>query len=192
MTYHFVNILTWKFFLNKCLNPRTLFVDGFLLQLLLLIVTGKIYPKKSGLIFFQNMSWNDDNVIFLTQDGTFGFSNEYKLPMWEDVSNVELKDDIIEQIKNFETIVIGISSTKQDVLAYRIAEFFPDKNVYCLGAAIYSKPLVNSEFVVFTFLSMLINNPQRTIKKLILSLKVLLGDLMSKRKMLLRFAALLG
>ena len=50
MTTHFVNILTWHNFLRK-VPDQTIYIDGFLLKLLIYLRTGKVVLKHSGLIF---------------------------------------------------------------------------------------------------------------------------------------------
>jgi hypothetical protein len=62
-------------------------------------------------------------------------------------------------------VIIGISSTKQDVLARKIDFLFPNLNVYCLGAAIYTRTYSNSESVFVTYTTMFAGNPIRTLRK---------------------------
>ena len=185
MTYHFVNILTWKFFI-KPLEGQKIFVDGFLLKLLIFIKTRKRVEKRSGLNFYHQRKW-DEETLFLTRDGKGGFAREFPLEKWVSNKDISISQDLYNKVSIANDIVIGISSTKQDALAHKIKLVNPKASIYCLGAAIYSTPLYKSESIVNTLGSMLISSPKRTLHKLVLSINTFLLDFLFRTNDLKRF-----
>lgn len=186
MTFHFVNILTWEFFTENRSEGLIIYVDGFLLQLALFLTTGKWIKKKSGLNYYHNHQWSE-STLFLTSDGVQGFKNELSLPVWDDATSLNISTSFLESISKFENIVIGISSPKQDFLALKIAREYPDIRLYCLGAALYTKRVLNSENVFVTMATMLFNNPRRFVLKAFSSGKCFVSSMVFKRDSLRRF-----
>lgn len=194
MIYHFANIVTWDFFqVNIKKDNQLVFVDGFLLQALLFFRLGIKVKKISGLNYYHN-NLIHSNSLYLTFSGNEGFANEEKLPDWFGIEDVSLPNDLFIRIEqsNLSQIILGISSPKQDKLAMMIHEKFPDKHIYCLGAAIYSRRYSTSENVVITFTTMLLNNPKRTLKKLVVSLKLFLTALSGSRYDVEQFSQVLA
>jgi hypothetical protein len=185
MTYHFVNILTWKFFIRP-IEGQKIYVDGFLLKLLIYLKTRETVEKRSGLNFYHQRNW-DKETLFLTRDGKGGFAREFPLENWSSNKDIIISQDLYNAVVNANDIVIGISSTKQDTLAYKIKLVNPNANVYCLGAAIYSTPLLKSESIVNTLGSMLVSNPKRTLNKLVRSINTFLLDFIFCKNDLKRF-----
>ena len=49
MTIHFVNLVSWKYFLDVNLDCREIHIDSISLQILTFCLTGKIKKRKSGI-----------------------------------------------------------------------------------------------------------------------------------------------
>ena len=120
------------------------------------------------------------DTLYLTRDGTSGYSREIALPNWKSFNDIILKGNLERAVKEAKYIIIGISSLKQDILARKIHSVNPNASIFCLGAAIYTQPKFNSESVVNTLGTMFISDPQRTFKKLYESLFVFTKCLFAK------------
>jgi hypothetical protein len=165
-------------------------VDGFLLQLAILICTKKWIKKESGLNFYHNKKWNR-KTIFLTTDGKVGFDNEIALPLWDNLEQLTLPKKQLEFINKFDKIVIGISSPKQDLLGIHLSQENMESEIYCLGAAIYSSRLINSETVFVTLITMFLNNPRRVLTKLLQSLVAFVRTVKHMKSEVAAFAQIL-
>ena len=97
---------------------------------------GKTIERNSGVHFFSQYK-RKGHSLFLTA-GEFEGGHFITLPYWENLDDICLNDYLTEEISLFNEIVIGISSPKQDRLAHLIQKKFPDKKIFCLGAAIYT------------------------------------------------------
>jgi hypothetical protein len=163
MTIHFSNILTFRYFQEAKMN-RLIYVDGFLLQLALFFVTLKWYKKKSGLNYHNEMS--HELYFYLLASDSSRYGKFSMLPFWSSLDDISIESELLDKIKNDKNIIIGISSPKQDQLAELLNAIYPEKNFYCLGAAVYTKPLYRSEMMFVTLGTMLLSNPKRTVVKI--------------------------
>lgn len=188
MTYHFANIISWEYYLIKPSLKRKVFVDGFLLQVVILIVTGRWIPKKSGLNFYSKHDFS--KALHLSAKVVPGFDN-IQLPFWSCLDEIEVDDLLMCHIERYTEIVIGISSPKQERLSELISAKNLDCDIYCLGAAVYSKLIIQSEFVFVTWLTMFFNAPFRTLKKLLESIYQVAVTLLTKRDELKEFVKIL-
>lgn len=164
MTYHFANIISWEYYVSQPSLNRRVFIDGFLLQLAIFVVTGRWIPKKSGLNFYSKHEFSE--ALHLSAKALSGVSY-YKLPFWSSIEEIVVEDVLIDNIEPFFDIVIGISSPKQERLAELIQARNKACDIYCLGAAVYAKQIIRSEFVLVTWFTMFLNAPSRTLKKLL-------------------------
>ena len=64
-------------------------------------------------------------------------------------------------------------------------------DIYCLGAAIYTEPLMRSEYLIVTWLTMFFNAPKRTVQKFRLSIPAFFNAIFLQRKELLQFINLI-
>jgi hypothetical protein len=140
MTIHFSNILTYHHF-NEVDFQRKIYVDGFLLQLAIFFVKFKWVRKRSGLNFHESLNVND-YFYLLASDRSFT-QNTFILPYWNRLEEITLNQEILSSIKQFKNVIIGISSPKQDLLAELLIKDSPDKNFFCLGAAVYTAPSIS-------------------------------------------------
>ena len=188
-SYHFANILTWNYFIdNPMKNDKIVLVDGFLLQLALYLLSGKWYAKTSGLNFYVRDNFS--SALHLTDREIDGL-HTYILPFWQNIEDISLDPELSKTIERCKDIVIGISSPKQDRLAELIANVKRDSDIYCLGAAVYTRPKIRSEILLVTWLTMFFNNPVRTIRKFFFSVSALYKTLTDGRAELLEFAKLI-
>ena len=179
MTYHFVNIITWEYFYDKNLNNPSIMVDGFLLKLTCAFFGVKT-KKRSGLNFFHDSI--DNSSSFLLPSPVHGFKDFFVLPFWKEEKDICITEELREFIRYKTNIVIGISGPKQDHLANLIDIEFPDKKIYCLGAAITTQRLSSKEWLIFTLSTMFFNDPIRTVSKLKLSLFEIIDMIFSQNK----------
>ena len=168
MTYHFVNILTWRYFLENHLVDRKIYIDGFLLKLAIYLVSKKWIQKRSGVNFYSREKFS--SFLYLT---AYKIENEncIVLPFWNTLEDVIVSKELRAAVVDSTDIIIGISSPKQD----RLADLLQKSNlvkgdIYCLGAAIYTEPLMRSEYLIVTWLTMFFNAPKRTVQKFRLSI----------------------
>ena len=162
MTNHFVNLVSWRYFIKTTINnKRNIFIDSLSLWICCRLF-GVSSKKTSGVWFFHNRI-DIDNSIFLLSSENKSFKNKVILPFWKSVDEIILDNLLIQQIEAYESIVIGISSPKQDFLADLINNLYPEKHIYCLGAAIYTsskKNLLSDKFEM-NWLIMMLNNFNR-------------------------------
>ena len=138
----------------------------------------------SFILFYQHLNTNNFGYI---SNKKIDLKDSIECPFWENIDDVKLTDEILNFTKKFDKIIIGISSPKQDKLAILLNKKFPNKEFFCLGAALYSKPLFNSENVFNTWFSLFFSNPIRTLNKLHKSLlQVIKLILNSRERMLFR------
>mgnify|MGYP006108665859 CR=1 FL=1 len=163
MTHHFVNIITWKYFCDKKLNNASIYVDGFILKSVCLMF-GLKAKKRSGLNFYHDVI--NDSSCFLLPRPLGGFTDFLVLPFWEEEKDIHIYKELRDFIKDKSSIVIGISGPKQDHLANLIEIEFPNKQIYCLGAAVTTSRLISKEWLIITWPTMLYNDPIRTLLKL--------------------------
>ena len=165
MTNHFVNLVSWRYFYQNKSSNRKIHIDSFSLYLCCRLF-GKFLKKKSGINFFHN-NLNIEKSIFLLGDENKFFENKIILPFWESIDDVCIDNLIIKEVEGYESIVIGISSPKQDRLADLINEIYPKKNIFCLGAAIYTAPnSLRGDRLSLNWLVMMLNDFKRFKEKI--------------------------
>ena len=178
MTKHFVNILTWKFFLDNISIKNEINIDGFLLVLLLKLFNCSV-KKKSGLIYYHDLDKNSFGYILNSKTD---LKDSIVCPFWESIEDINPTYEILNFTHKYDKIIIGISSPKQDKLALLLNNKFPKKEFICLGAAVYSKPIFNSENLFNTWISLFISNPFRTLSKLYKSLLEVKKIILNKKE----------
>lgn len=164
MTYHYANIISWEYFVKQPSLNRKIFIDGFLLQLAIFVVTGRWIPKNSGLNSYTKHEFSQ--ALHLSAKALSGVSY-FKLPFWSSLEEIIVEDSLMLKIEPYSVLVIGISSPKQERLAELIQARNMDCDIYCFGAAVYAKQIIRSEFVLVTLFTMFFNAPTRTLRKLI-------------------------
>ena len=127
--------------------------------------------KKSGVWFFHNNIDLEQSIFLLSEDNNL-FKNYIVLPFWKSIDEISLDNLLIQKIEAYESIVIGISSPKQDYLADLINDFYPEKNIFCLGAAVYiSSNNLRSDKLSMNWLSMMLNDFNRFKEKIRITIK---------------------
>ena len=164
MTYHFINLVSWQYFQHHCQNQKR-YLDSISISLLALLF-GVRLKKFSGVSFFHDNRDKLHDALFLVANSDQIFKYQLELPYWEDLDSIQFNDALRSKVKDFNKLVIGISSPKQDSLATQIQKEFPQKEIYCLGAAVYtnfSSYKVNNRFLWVYFL---LSSPKRTLSKI--------------------------
>lgn len=158
MTYHFINLISWRFFIENYDNSK-LNVDSISLKILLFFFGYKV-KRSSGISYKPN----EKNSLYLT-DRTIS-KNHIILPFYKDISTIKLSSEIKTKLELYDNIIIGISSPKQDRLGRLIHNIYPEKKIYCLGAAVYDNNFMFDK-IGLNWIIFLIKKPKRTISKII-------------------------
>ena len=183
MTHHFVNLVSWKYFAFNVKPHRKIHVDSLTLKMMFRLF-GRNTERLSGVGYFGTSNF-PEKTIFLTSS-SYNSKYCYVLPFWKTIHEIILTADIKAQIKDFQSIVIGISSPKQDYLADLIVEHFPNKEVFCLGAAIYEKKTAKwIDNLGLNWFTMMVKNPQRFLKKIYITFRSANRIIFSKKERIL-------
>jgi hypothetical protein len=170
MTNHYVNLVSWRYFINKYSDKRNIFIDSLSLYFCCRLF-GFSTKKTSGVYFFHNNIDIENSIFLLSEDNSL-FKNNIVLPFWKSIDEISLDNLLIQKIEAYESIVIGISSPKQDYLADLINDFYPEKNIFCLGAAVYtSSNNLRSDKLSLNWLSMMLNDFNRFKEKIRITIK---------------------
>ena len=170
MTNHFVNLVSWRYFIKNKADKRNIFIDSLSLSFCCRLF-GVSLKKISGVWFFHNKIDSNQSIFLVSSDKKF-FKHQFVLPFWKSIDEISLDKKVVKQIEAFESIVVGISSPKQDRLADLINKLYPEKNIYCLGAAIYtSSNDLKSDKLSLNWLSMLLNDFSRFKEKIKITAK---------------------
>ena len=174
MTNHFVNLVSWQYFIKKHSDKRNIFIDSLSLYFCCRLF-GFSAKKTSGVYFFHNNIDIENSIFLLSEDNNL-FKNNIVLPFWKSTDEISLDNLLIQKIEAYESIVIGISSPKQDYLADLINDFYPEKNIFCLGAAVYtSSNNLRSDKLSLNWLSMMFNDFNRFKEKIRITIKEFLS-----------------
>ena len=186
MITHYVNLVGWREIQHL---PGRHVVDTASLKLLVKIVAGVNVAKNPGVCFdFSNV--NRNSAILLTSGPISQNFRYHVLPIIMD-TNLQLPESVCKDlttIKNLETIIFGISSPKQNILALECQSYAPNADIHCLGAAVdlhFETPGNLTLMRVFSKLNLiwvffLFFKPKRSIKKIFTSLKEILMILIFK------------
>jgi hypothetical protein len=170
MTNHFVNLVSWRYFIKKYSDKRNIFIDSLSLYFCCRLF-GFSTKKTSGVYFFHNNIEIENSIFLLSEDNNL-FKNNIVLPFWKSIDEISLDNLLIQKIEAYESIVIGISSPKQDYLADLINDLYPEKNIFCLGAAVYtSSNNLRSDKLSLNWLSMMLNDFNRFKEKIRITIK---------------------
>ena len=166
MVNHFVNLVSWRYFL-ECSPDARIHLDSISIRLLAKLYGFSHVPSKSGFSFYAENKHYLETSLFLTSKPIIGCHNYYVLPFWKNIEDVCLFRELEEKIKLSTSVVIGISSPKQDYLAQIIDKKFTVENIYCLGAALYPVGnLLKYDKFRINWIFMLLKDRRRTVVKL--------------------------
>lgn len=171
MIYSFINLVTWKYFYLREKKPRKnkkYFIDSTSLLLFLKFYNPK-HIKQSGLAFYKDLLKRIETTEVI-HVGNFTNTRKNKslfltIPFWNTIEDISLDNETSEKIAPYNHVVIGITSPKQEILADQIIERFPDKHIYCLGAAVYLNQKKKKN-ILPNWVKFLIQDRKRTFKKL--------------------------
>ena len=162
MTYHYVNLVSWRYFIEN--RGGRLYCDSILLYLVALL-NGIKLTINSGPNEFYNVNSRAD-VLVLGNRVRMQTYDSFHLPLWRDICEIALSDELQEKVKDYRYIYIGISSPKQDRLAHLLEEKYSNKEIYCFGAAMYTNGLIERlERYGLMWLGFLFTKPRRTFRK---------------------------
>jgi hypothetical protein len=189
MIYHFINLVT----INSvaCLYHETtksenveISVDSISLKLVLML-RGIKRKRISGIRAALKLQWSFQNLhldakktLFILHSDKQVLPTSTKLvaPMLTDENIPDYVTSITDSVKSHEMILIGIGGPRHDQLGFYIHLLFPDKKIYCLGAALDAVLLNNDNRISLfdrlglNFLNFLIVNPKRFLIKVTQSL----------------------
>lgn len=182
MTHHYVNLLTWETFLEMSENVEksaySANVDSISLRLMLKLV-GVSKQRISGFAAFQER----DSTIHLLAYDYEKLVPSMVLPYWKRIEDIRIDSDFIKRIECYENVYIGISGPKHDALAFELNKFFPEKNIFCFGAAMYTDSTLFDKYGL-NWIYMLIVAPRRTLNKLKITFSEIFSILFNKEKRL--------
>lgn len=182
MTVHFVNLVSWRFFAETQNKSRTIYLDSISIVFLARILCGFKGTRKSGVNFYHAKSDLLDGAIFLTPVQLGLNACEFVLPYWDSEEDIKLSQELIIRLKPYSKVVVGISSNKQDVLAELIQAIYPNKVIYCFGAAITTERTHNRfDRLGLTWLIFMVTSPLRTFTKFKITALEILGILLNKK-----------
>lgn len=164
MTYHFINLVSWGYFDYFDQNQKR-FLDSFSIRLLAFLFGVKI-KKVSGVRYYHDNRASFNEALFLVSQKNHLHKHQLELPYWEDENSIEITDVLREEVENYHKIVIGISSPKQDELATQLQREFPQKEIFCLGAAVYTDLNSKRLNLGVLWIFFLFSSPKRTLFKL--------------------------
>lgn len=179
MVTSFVNLVSWSFFAKNAQFKKywRIEVDSVSLGLALRIL-GIKRDRFSGVEWVQNNRKLLNHGLVLGTEDARVFSNHYVLPFWPEIESIRITESLEQILLDFNgrDIFIGISSPKQEYLALKVRDIAPNSQIYCLGAAVYTR----FESKKFLWLVFLVEQPKRTLRKLVRTmlelLKLLLKD----------------
>jgi len=168
MTIHFVNLVSWSYFIDKDLDESIIFADSITFCLMARLVGIKL-KQISGVSSAMQICDKISTGYLLSEDKSI--PNSFVLPFWKELNEITLDNELLNFISKYENIIISISSPKQDKLAMLINKIQLNKNIYCLGAAININNSVKFlEYFNLMWLGFLFSNPIRTFNKIYLTI----------------------
>jgi hypothetical protein len=177
MTIHFVNLVSWSYFIDKDLDESIIFADSITFCLMARLLGLKL-KQISGVSSAMQICDKISTGYLLSEDKSI--PNSFVLPFWKDLDEITLDNELLNFISKYENIVISISSPKQDKLAMLINKIQLNKNIYCLGAAInINKSVKFLEYFNLMWLGFLFSNPIRTFNKIYLTIHSIITVLFS-------------
>jgi len=175
LTIHFVNLVSWSYFVEKDLNDSILFADSISFCLVARLL-GINLKQISGVSSAKKICEKKSTGYLLSEEKPI--SNSFILPFWKDINEISLDNELLKFISKYENIVISISSPKQDKLAMLINKTKLNKNIFCLGAAVtVNKSISYFEYFNLMWLGFLFINPIRTCKKIFLTIHAVISIL---------------
>lgn len=179
--HHFVNLVSLRFHAENQCETNVYYVDSISLSVVLKLM-GIQHSRRSGVGFYSNKTF-DDAFFFLAHDSSV--HENYTVVPWLEESAIErYASEFIENndIQHFTSVVIGISSPKQDIFGRVLAQVFTG-DIFCLGAAIQyrnSKLVDIADVVGLTWFLMFLRSPYRTMKKIFKTITELIIIIASK------------
>jgi hypothetical protein len=154
------------------LENHYIFLDSISIRLIARIKGHKLPEscKISGIEFAQRIVDIYPNSLHVSSGhgNVLGFGSEFVVPYWQRNEDVNPSYELLKSCASFKTIVISISSPKQEILAKKINESVDSRitRIYCLGAAIDAPRNLLTKTTYLIWLGMLFKNPVRGISKL--------------------------
>ena len=165
MTFHYVNLISWRFVSDKDGTNASFFCDSISMKVLTLCLTGKKLKRNSGVSAYHSLKNIKSNRINLLAHRAVNMEGKnYVLP--RNLSKFDPTQFKEIPWQTVDTVFIGISSPKQDRLAYELASAFPHLGIYCFGAAMYTSTNTGDRLGM-NWLIMAINNPKRFFVKIL-------------------------
>ena len=170
MIFLYVNLVSWNFASEIPDSVNVKFhCDSISLSIAARLMGFKL-KRSAGVREFQSRE-QSQNSLFLSST-KLKMDNEVVLPLWDEIYDIQLYEELIEKLKEVTEVYIGISSPKQDKLAIIIQDKFPCMDIYCFGAAL-STPnyFVVLDKLYLTWLGFMLTNPRRFYTKICATLK---------------------
>lgn len=183
MIYHHINLACLSEIVVLPSEQEVFFADSLTLEMVAGFL-GFSKPRVPGSVHLEQVIKNANTSLFLTARKC-GFQNESVLPKFHsllEIDNYDWRSFILPALdgKEITSCYLGISSPKQNIIAQRLNQLFPEIDYYCIGAILDADVVENNAQLEWyrdnkiEFLFHLKNRPRRTIDKLRTTFKFLI------------------
>lgn len=174
MVHHFPNFVCWREIFSAYNRDRDLIYIDSILCFLVGILVGRVGNYFSGPQMAHRLfNESSDQRYFLLAENIEKISVDKKLilPFRSSFEGDLEILSFLEKLPHGSTLVIGVSSPKQNILANYLHSLRPDLRYFCLGAAVHitwDMKHANTKLrgSGFQWIEFLIVHPKRTIGKI--------------------------
>ena len=198
MVHHFVNLVCWEDVFEDLKADRDkIYLDSISIYILAKFfkVGGNYFPGTKMASILKKRG--PESMYFLLASDLIGVDCGGKmiLPRRDSFDGEEAVKQFIHGLPAGVTVIVGISSPKQNKLAIFLSTIRPDLEIFCLGAALEMIMLQDSRggFLSgsgFQWLSFFLLKPVRTFDKVVVTLKSAIL-ILGRKSVRLRFKAFL-
>ena len=174
MVHHFPNFVCWREIFSAYNRGRDLIYIDSILCFLVGILVGRVGNYFSGpQMAYRLFNESSDQLYFLLAENLEKISEDKKfvLPFRLSFEGDTEVLSFLETLPHGSSLVIGVSSQKQNILANYLHSLRPDLRYFCLGAAVqitWGMKHANTKLrgSGFQWIEFLLLHPKRTVSKL--------------------------
>ena len=174
MVHHFPNFVCWREIFHAYNRDRDLIYIDSILCFMAGMLAGKVGNYFSGpQMAHRLLNESSDQLYFLLAENVEKISVDKKLilPFKSSFEGDPEVLDFLENLPHGSSLVIGVSSPKQNILANYLYRIRPDLRYFCLGAAVqitWGMEYANTKLrgSGFQWIEFLLLHPKRTIGKI--------------------------
>lgn len=172
MVYHYINLVDWEQFINFDKKHNRYLVDSRSLALLMSILS-KSFEYLPGIIACPKQISNNEKNLFLLLPSQIDTSwPNLILPEIQIEDIPEFARKLVGSLPKNKTLMLGISSPKQNLLAIELQKLGYSGDIHCFGAALLPSLSETTELVSrWHILFFLKHHPRRTLFKMLKTIK---------------------